>query len=91
MALDLNGLKKDGRQAIVQKKEEKRWNDLIDAVMDGRVIPVIGPDFLVEDDPDSSENINNLHQQIIDIITSAYGIESNPCSFSQLVYDKDFL
>lgn len=91
MALDLNGLKKDGRQAIVQKKEEKRWNDLIDAVMDGRVIPVIGPDFLVEDDPDSSENINNLHQQIIDIITSAYGIESNPRSFSQLVYDKDFL
>lgn len=91
MPLALNTLKKDGKQTIVQKKEERRWNDLIDAVMEGKVIPVIGPDFLVDDEPDGKGNINNLHQQIIDILTSAYGIESNPRSFSQLVYDKDFL
>lgn len=91
MPLDLNALKKGGTQAIVQKKEERRWNDLIDAVMDGRVIPVIGPDFLVDDELDNMGNINNLHQQIVDILTSAYGIESSPRSFSQLVYDKDFL
>lgn len=91
MPLDLNSLRKGGAQAIVQKKEERRWNDLIDAVMEGRVIPVIGPDFLIDEEPDNNGNINNLHQQIIDILTSAYGIKSNPRSFSQLVYDKDFL
>jgi len=91
MPLDLNALKKGGSQTIVQKKEERRWKDLIDAVMDGRVIPVIGPDFLVDDEPDETGKINNLHQQIIDILTSAYGIKSRPRSFSQLVYDKDFL
>lgn len=91
MALDLKALRKGGANTIVQKKEERRWNDLIDAVMEGRVIPVIGPDFLVDEEPDNDGNISNLHQQIIDILTSAYGIESKPRSFSQLVYDKDFL
>lgn len=86
MSLNLNPF-----PIIPQKKEERRWNELIDAVMDGRVIPVIGPDFLVDEEPDSEGNINNLHQQIIDIIASAYEIKSNPRSFSQLVYDKDFI
>lgn len=91
MALGLSkhkiGLK---TEAIVLKKEEKRWNELIDAVMDGKVIPVIGPDFLIDDD-DNNESHDNLHQQIINIIASAFGVESNPKTFSQLVYDKDFL
>lgn len=90
MALDISALRK-GKQTIITKKEEKRWNDLIDAVMDGRVIPVIGPDFLVDEEPDANGNVSNLHQQIINIFASAYGVESNPKSFSQLVYDKDFL
>lgn len=90
MPLDLMSLR-NGKQAIVQKKEEKRWNDLIDAVMDGRVIPVIGPDFLLDEEPDEAGTVNNLHQQIINILVSAYDIESRPRSFSQLVYDKDFL
>lgn len=58
--------------------------------MDGKVIPVIGPDFLIDDD-DNNESHDNLHQQIINIIASAFGVESNPKTFSQLVYDKDFL
>ena len=72
---------------ISQKYEEKRWAELIDAVMRGEVIPVIGADFLVDKDDD---NVGNLHQQIIDIIASSYNVRSNPKSFSQLVYDKDF-
>ena len=67
MALDISALRK-GSQSIVQKKEEKRWNELIDAVMDGKVIPVIGPDFLIDDENDGSEN---LHQQIINLLASA--------------------
>lgn len=69
------------------RKEEKRWAELIDAVMKGKVIPVIGADFLVDKDDD---NVGNLHQQIIDILANLYNVESNPATFSQLVYDKDF-
>lgn len=64
---------------------------MIDAVMDGNVIPVIGPDFLVDEETNADGEIHNLHQQIIDILASIYGVESKPKSFSQLVYDKDFL
>ena len=90
MALGLSSLKK-GTQSIVQKKEEKRWNELIDAVMDGKVIPVIGPDLLIDDEEENEDNADNLHQQIINLLANAYGVQSNPKTFSQLVYDKDFL
>lgn len=82
MALKISSLKD-----ISQKKEEKRWTELIDAVMKGKVVPVIGADFLVDKDDD---NAGNLHQQIIDILASHFNVRSNPESFSQLVYDKDF-
>lgn len=88
MALGISTLKRDA-QSIVMKKEEKRWNELIDAVMDGKVIPVIGPDFLIDEEEGASGE--NLHQEIINLIASQYGVESAPKTFSQLVYDKDFL
>lgn len=83
MPLNISSLKD-----ISQKKEEKRWSELIDAVMEGKVIPVIGADFLVDNNDD---NVGNLHQQIIDILASSFNVRCNPESFSQLVYDKDFL
>lgn len=89
MPIDISRLRTK-KPDIDQIKEERRWNDLIDAVMEGRVIPVIGSDFLVDDEPDSDGNVSNLHQQIIDILASAYNVSSNPKSFSQLVYDKAF-
>lgn len=81
------GLSKPNLKDISQKKEEKRWSELIDAVMEGKVIPVIGADFLVDKE---DENVGNLHQQIIDVLASSFNVRSNPESFSQLVYDKDF-
>lgn len=90
MALDISSFKK-GSNNIVQKKEEKRWNEFIDAVMDGKVIPVIGPDFLIDDEEDAGGCSENLHEQIINLLASAYDVKSNPKTFSQLVYDKDFL
>ena len=74
--------------SISHKKEEKRWNELIDAVMEGKVIPVIGADFLIDNNED---NVGNLHQQIVDALASFFDVKSNPESFSQLAYDKDFL
>jgi hypothetical protein len=87
MALKITRLN-NKNESISLKKESKRWGELIDAVMDGKVIPVIGVDFLVDNDED---NVGNLHQQIIDILASSFDVKSNPVSFSQLVYDKDFL
>ena len=87
MALKFTGLQQiDG--SISHKKEEKRWTELIDAVMEGKVIPVIGADFLIDNNED---NVGNLHQQIVDALASAYDVKSRPESFSQLAYDKDFL
>ena len=73
MALGLSSLQK-GTQSIVQKKEEKRWNELIDAVMDGKVIPVIGPDLLIDDEEENEDNADNLHQQIINLLANVYGV-----------------
>lgn len=93
MPLGLVRNKRIDKDSINQKKEEKRWNDLIDAVMDGKVVPVIGSDFLIDDEEDENGNVctDNLHQQIINAIAAEYGVKSNPKTFSQLVYDKDFL
>lgn len=87
MALKISGLN-NKNESISLTKECKRWGELIDAVMEGKVIPVIGADFLVDKDED---NVGNLHQQIVDILASSFDVKSNPESFSQLVYDKDFL
>lgn len=91
MALKISGLN-NKNESISLAKEGKRWGELIDAVMQGKVIPVIGADFLVDKDEDQDEdNVGNLHQQIVDILASSFGVKSKPESFSQLVYDKDFL
>lgn len=68
----------------VNKEEtENRWKSLLDEVMEGNVIPVIGPDFQVDDQ-------ENLHTQLIRFFAKKYGVTSNPQSFAQLVYDKTF-
>lgn len=90
MALNIKNLKLD-KQSSAKRKEENRWNELIDAIMDGKVIPVIGPDYLIDDENDPDVIGVNVHQQIINCISEAYGIESEPKSFSQLVYDKNFI
>lgn len=88
MALKIGLNDKDG--SISLKKEEKRWTELIDAVMDGKVIPVIGADFLIDKDADDDGSVGNLHQQIINILASHFQVKSEPQTFSQLVYDRDF-
>lgn len=91
MALKISGLN-NKNESISLTKEGKRWGELIDAIMQGKVIPVIGADFLVDKDKDEDkDNVGNLHQQIVDILASSFHVKSNPESFSQLVYDKDFL
>lgn len=65
-------------------EDEDRWEELLDEIMDGNVIPVIGADFQIAED-------KNFHAQLIDLFAKKFGVNSNPQTFSQLMYDKDFL
>ena len=63
-------------------EDEERWGEFVDEIMAGHVIPVIGPDFQVND-------AKNFHTQLIDLFAKKYGVASHPQTFSQLIYDKD--
>lgn len=63
---------------------ERKWNLLIDQIMEGNVIPVIGQGILLD-------NGENLQQALIGTIAKMCRIDTNPQSFSQLVYDDKFL
>lgn len=62
---------------------ELQWRRLINEIIKGNVIPVIGPDFLIAES-------KNLHQQIIDFLSKKFNVQSKPTSFSQLIYDESF-
>lgn len=63
--------------------EEPMWNTLISKIIDGDVIPVIGPEILT--------NKVNIHKQILDFVSKEFDVQSNPQSFSELVYDDTYL
>lgn len=62
--------------------EEEKWETLINQIIAGNVIPVIGSSILVDG--------NDICQMAINILSTRYGIENPPTSFSQLIYDKRF-
>ncbi len=68
-----------------QKKndEEPMWDALICKIIDGEVIPVIGPEILT--------NEVNIHNRILDFMSEGFNVQSNPQSFSELVYDDAYL
>lgn len=71
--------------------EDCRWEKLITEIVNGNVIPVIGPDILVEPKISLVDNYaENLHQQLISFIANSANVKSNPHTFSQLVYDLDY-
>lgn len=63
--------------------EEPLWDKLIDQIIDGNVIPVIGPDMLID-------NSENLHQVIVDFLARGFRLKSQPKSFSELIFDPDY-
>lgn len=63
--------------------EEPMWEALIGKIIDGKVIPIIGPDFLAEG--------SNIHKQLVGALTNWFKVTSSPTTFSELVYDKDYL
>lgn len=70
---------------IDKMETESRWNILLDEIMKGNVIPVIGADFQVDDQ-------ENLETQLINLFVRTFNVTTTPKpkSFSQLFYDKSF-
>ena len=64
-------------------KDEPLWDKLIQQIIDGNVIPVIGADLLTDDN-------DNPHKVIVDFLANGFQVKSNPNSFSELVYDPDY-
>lgn len=66
--------------------DEYQWSTLINQIAEGNVVPVVGPDFLIE-----KTERGNIYKILIDSLAHKFGVKSNPTTFSQLVYDKNFL
>lgn len=66
--------------------EKNKWDVLIEAAMAGNVVPVIGPDIICE--YDDGLNINEV---IISTISKQLNLRGPHRTFSQLVYDSEFL
>lgn len=64
-------------------KDEPLWDKLIQQIIDGNVIPVIGADLLTDDK-------NNPHKVIVDFLANGFNVTPAPESFSELVYDQNY-
>ena len=63
--------------------DKPAWDRLIEEIVNGNVIPVIGSDILCDG--------VNLHEALVAILAKKFGVRSNPSSFSELINDHDYL
>lgn len=77
--------------------DESRWQQLLNEIEKENVIPVIGPDLLVEPkiikeyiNGEEIVKTENLHQQLISFLARSAGVETHPRTFSQLVYNENY-
>lgn len=63
--------------------DEPLWDKLIQQIIDGNVIPVIGADLLID-------NSSNLHKFIMDGLARTFGVSKQVNSFSELVYAPEY-
>lgn len=68
---------------IGEDASEAQWDNLIQQIIDGNVVPVIGADMLVD-------NAVNLHKLIIRNFLRKLEIDKPLSSFSELVYDEGY-
>lgn len=82
-----NVFKDKGQKSVGESN--RQWNELIDKIIQGEVIPVIGPEFLAKDDEDDAKWVNP-HQELINMLAESKNIVPNHNSFSELLYDDAF-
>lgn len=68
---------------IFSNVQQAAWDKLIDEIVNGNVIPLIGPDILIEG--------GDIHKKIVEALAKKFKLLNTPSSFSELVYDHDFL
>lgn len=86
------GIKLNFSDIEKKQKETNQWDHLIEAVMERRVIPVIGPNFLVapENDETPYDSTIDLHKLLLNLLADSFGIEEELHSFSHLLYHPKF-
>lgn len=62
--------------------ENARWEELVNKIMAGDVIPVIGPDFQLKGEVD-------VDKHLIGWLSEYFKLETTPKTYSQLIYDKN--
>lgn len=85
MEQDVNifdGFDFDGNDIFINA-QHAAWDKLIDEIVNGNVIPLIGPDILIDG--------GNIHKRIVEAIARKLNLPNTPSSFSELVYDHDYL
>lgn len=73
---------KDGNVPPIDR-DEPLWDKLIQQIIDGNVIPVIGADLLTDDQ-------DNPHKVIVDFLANGFHVDSKPNSFSELVFAPNY-
>lgn len=71
------------KSAQVRTEDEKSWDELVEQIWAGNVIPVIGDNLVVSD--------TTIIKEIIDYLAKDKGLEYVPQNFSELYYDKQFV
>ncbi len=66
-----------------ENEEDAVFNALAGKIIDGAVVPVIGPGVL--------SNGHNLHKELISFLAKVFKVTSCPQSFSELVCDENYL
>lgn len=85
------------------REEVRQWDELIDNIMKGEVVPVIGPAFLaaIEEEKDQKKDHTtdmeeslskwqDPHRALIQMLADTYDITPTPQSFSELLYHEKF-
>ena len=62
--------------------ENARWEELVNKIMAGDVIPVIWPDFQLKGEAD-------VDKHLIGWLSKNFKLENTPKTYSQLIYDKN--
>lgn len=73
----------DGDFSIDINTDELNWDRLINEIIGGNVVPVIGAEMLVN-------NCHDIHQTIISQLARKLKVEGKVTSFSELVFHKDY-
>ena len=64
----------------IRTQEEKSWDELVEQIWEGNVIPVIGDNFVIEG--------TTIAQELIEYLAEDKGVKSSPQNFSELFFIK---